>query len=261
MYALTEPSTDARTQLETDGYTLLRGALAPEDVADIRMAVDDVWRRHRDEAPQRGAAPLHLLAFLNEDRRFLDLVDHPRALRTVVDVLGPNIFMYHCHLDVHRGEAPRIAGCGTRTAGSRTGISKPIPVLGSPSRSRTSSRIFGPEPRNFLVVPGCTSTAIRRRTTACREPSDPRRPGDAVVFDRRLWHMRSQPLRSRPQALFFAYTYRWIRPRDDMVGPHHRQRLTPAQLQLVGLDDASPSIVGCPTTEATVARAVGDARP
>ena len=45
MYALTEPTIDARTQLETDGYTLLRGALPPEEVADLRMAVDDVWRR------------------------------------------------------------------------------------------------------------------------------------------------------------------------------------------------------------------------
>ena len=57
MYALTEPSTDVRTQLETDGYALLRGALDPGEVADLRLAVDDVWRRQRDEAPRRGTAP------------------------------------------------------------------------------------------------------------------------------------------------------------------------------------------------------------
>ena len=38
--------------------------------------------------------------------------------------------------------------------------------------------------------------------------------GDAVLFDRRLWHRRSRngsPITRK--ALFYAYTFRWVRAR------------------------------------------------
>jgi hypothetical protein len=63
-------------------------------------------------------------------------------------------------------------------------------------------------------------------------------PGDVVVFDRRLWHARSEnysPLTRK--AMFFAYTLRWIAIRDENDGiwsSDWAARLTPVQRQLLG---------------------------
>jgi ectoine hydroxylase-related dioxygenase (phytanoyl-CoA dioxygenase family) len=44
---------------------------------------------------------LHRLAFVGLDDAFIELVDHPATLPIVYAALGGNIYLYHCHLDVH----------------------------------------------------------------------------------------------------------------------------------------------------------------
>jgi ectoine hydroxylase len=66
------------------------------------------------------------------------------------------------------------------------------------------------------------------------------RAGSAVVFDRRLWHARGDNVSERTRkALFYGYTYRWIRPRDDLG-------LT--REQLVGLDPVRRQLLGAGTS-------------
>jgi ectoine hydroxylase-related dioxygenase (phytanoyl-CoA dioxygenase family) len=44
------------------------------------------------------------------------------------------------------------------------------------------------------------------------------RPGDAVFFDRRIWHTRSSNYSSHTRkAVFFGYTYRWAAIRDAIT--------------------------------------------
>ncbi|MEP7060077.1 MAG: hypothetical protein ABI828_05040, partial [Actinomycetota bacterium] len=76
-----------------------------------------------------------------------------------------------------------------------------------------------------------------------------------VMFDRRLWHARS-PNRSdmTRKAIFFAYTFRWVRTRDDLeVKPELRDGLTPVRRQLLGEADKAidywmPDLVEPPLT-------------
>jgi ectoine hydroxylase-related dioxygenase (phytanoyl-CoA dioxygenase family) len=58
-----------------------------------------------------------------------------------------------------------------------------------------------------------------------------------VIFDRRLWHARGDNLSERTRkALFYGYTHRWIRPRDELVvDPGRLARLTPLRRRLLGL--------------------------
>ena len=43
-------------------------------------------------------------------------------------------------------------------------------------------------------------------------------PGDAVFFDRRIWHTRSRNYsRHTRKVVFFGYTYRWTAIRDDIA--------------------------------------------
>jgi ectoine hydroxylase-related dioxygenase (phytanoyl-CoA dioxygenase family) len=63
-------------------------------------------------------------------------------------------------------------------------------------------------------------------------------PGDALVFDRRLWHSRSDNLSALTRrAIFLAYTFRWVRPRDEFgIEPSSERfrRLSPVRRQLLG---------------------------
>jgi ectoine hydroxylase-related dioxygenase (phytanoyl-CoA dioxygenase family) len=58
--------------------------------------------------------------------------------------------------------------------------------------------------------------------------------GSAVVFDRRLWHARGENRSQKTRkALFVAFTYRWIRPRET-VRPIGFPGLSPVRRQLLG---------------------------
>ncbi len=99
-----------RERFERDGYLVVDDALDASHVSRLVDAVDRVWAAHRDTPPVAGADPLHLLAFVGRDPLFLELLDHEPILRLVVDLLGWNVFMHHCHLDVHppvQGPSPR----------------------------------------------------------------------------------------------------------------------------------------------------------
>ena len=63
--------------------------------------------------------------------------------------------------------------------------------------------------------------------------------GGAVLFDRRLWHTGTQNHANFPRkVLFYGYSYRWLRPRDDMTIDHCLKRSDPIRRQLLG---TSPS--------------------
>ena len=236
------------SRLEEDGYVRLPGALDRATVERLTAAVDDVWDRRR-AAHANSAEPLHLLAFLGEDRRFLPLLDHRPVLDVVVEALGTNIFMYHCHLDVH---PPREAATAKWMWHQDGGVQNRD--LETTPRPRLSLKVayfltdVSDSGRgNFVALPGS------HRHNAIARPVDDSNdlpgavpilaePGDAVVFDRRLWHMRSNNASAiTRKALFFAYTYRWIRPRDDLALPTSIvATMTPVQRQLAGIDTDDP---------------------
>jgi ectoine hydroxylase len=123
---------EQRERFERDGYLVVDDALEPEHVGRLIEAVDRVWAAHRETPPLAGSDPLHLLAFVGRDPLFVELLDHEPILRLIVDLLGWNVFLYHCHLDVHPpavGPAPNTWMC-TRTAACRTATWRPTHGLG-----------------------------------------------------------------------------------------------------------------------------------
>ncbi len=65
-------------------------------------------------------------------------------------------------------------------------------------------------------------------------------PGDAVLFDRRIWHGGAQNRSTLTRkVIFLGYSYRWLKPRDDMTVGHYLERTDdPVRRQLLG---ASPN--------------------
>jgi len=251
----TEPGTRGRHQtadratFERDGYVRLPGALDASAVDRLVEAVDRVYVRHRGSPPVPGADPLHLLAFVGEDDAFVELLDHPATLPLVLDVLGWNVFMYHCHLDVH----PPLVGPSDATWMWHQDGGVQNRDLETAPRPRLSVKVAyfltdlrEPGRGNFVVVPGShRRNAIERPADDGNELPDAipilAAPGDAVVFDRRLWHMRSEnrsPITRK--ALFYAYTYRWVRARDDLrIPPERLPSITAVRAQLLGAGTAA----------------------
>ena len=229
-----------RQALEERGYVVVEDALAPSHVERLRAAVERIRRRESEN----GDA-LHRLGFVGLDDAFVELLDHPAAFPLVADVLGWNVYMYHCHLDVHPPAPDEPPRWRWHQDGGRQNIE-----LASP-RPRLSLKIAyfltdvpTPEHGALRVVPG---SHTRDSLPRDREPADAVpllvRAGTAVVVDRRLWHARGDN-RSRATriALFYAYTYRWIRPRDDLrIDPRLLERLDPIKRQLLG---AGTSAIG-----------------
>jgi len=229
-----------REAFERDGFVLIEGALTADELERLTAAVDRV---HRAERGTQGG-PLHLLAFCGRDAAFLEPLDHPRTLPLVVETLGSNVFMYHCHLDVHPPETPDLE---RPWMWHQDGGVVNRDLEGSP-RPRLSVKVAFfltdlPDPGmgNFVVLPGShLANAIDR------PPDDENelpgalpilaRAGDAVMFDRRVWHMRSPNLSGTTRkALFFAYTFRWVRARDDLdVRADLLPLITPVRAQLLG---------------------------
>lgn len=238
------PTDVLRERFERDGYLIVEDALDPDHVARLIEAVDRTWSAHRGDPPVAGAEPLHLLAFVGRDPRFLELLDHEPILRLVVDLLGWNVFMYHCHLDVHPPAVGRLPAKwmwhqdgGVQNRDLET---HPRPRM-SVKVAYFLSDVSEPGRGNFVVLPGS-----HLRDTVERPANDGAdlagavairvRPGTAVLFDRRLWHMRSENRSALTRkALFYAYTYRWVRARDDHhIPPELFGMITPVRAQLLG---------------------------
>jgi ectoine hydroxylase len=234
-----------RETFERDGYLLLRGALDPDEIERLTEAVDRVWAGHRGETGTSGAAALHLLAFAGQDEVFLELLDHPATLPLIVELLGWNVYMYHCHLDVHPPEPPdQRVTWRWHQDGGRQNLD-----LETEPRPRMSVKLAyfltdcgEPGRGNFRVIPGSHLRNALPRPDEGGTPDPPgaepvlARAGDVVLFDRRLWHMRSRNRSSiTRKVLFYAYTYRWIRARDDLrVRPELLAAVTPVRAQLLG---------------------------
>ena len=99
---------------------------------------------------------------------------------------------------------------------------------------------------NFKVVPGSHTRnwidGPPRRDVPWPDPDGAVevcvRPGDAVFFDRRLWHARSDNYSEvTRKAMFFGYTPRWVTIRDELWPLHASPGfadLSPVRRQLLG---------------------------
>jgi ectoine hydroxylase-related dioxygenase (phytanoyl-CoA dioxygenase family) len=163
-------------------------------------------------------------------------------------ILGWHIQLYHTHMNV-TPPLPRDGSATNQRIHWHQDSDRLNRDLETNPRPRVSIKIgyfltdtTEPGRGNFLVIPGShlwnelpvPPGEIPEEAVTVRVP-----PGTAVYFDRRLWHTPS-PNRSEitRKVLFYGYSYRWLRPRDDMTVAHLMERCDPIRRQLLG---ASPS--------------------
>jgi hypothetical protein len=242
---------------EDDGYLVVNDALTPallERYLDLQERIYQEAKRDGLLAPAGGVSnrpgTMHLFGFVLRDPAYLELLDLPTTFPRVCGILGWNIYMYHCHIDQHPplGRAlPPVWGW------HQDGGRQNLEIETQPTRPRLSvkvayflSDLSEPGRGNMVIVPGSHHRNVLPR------PEHPElgfahphqaievcvKPGSAVIFDRRLWHSRSDNRSTvTRQAFFTGYTYRWIRPRDDFpidwdTEPY--RSLSPVRKQVLG---------------------------
>jgi len=240
---------EKRAEFLEQGILLIRGALHEEHRARLEAAVDRVYAHERAAGRLKPDASLHLLGFLDRDEEFGELLTVPTTFPYVWGLAGWNIYSHHNHLDVTPpAPFPGSPAWGWHQDGYRQN-SDPESLGGDQARPMLSLKVayvlsdLSRTGRGATkVIPG---SHLRNTLTRPDDDADPRgaveitaNPGDCFVFDRRLWHTRSVNRSTvTRKMLFVGYTYRWIRPLDDMPlardGEWWRNR-TPVQRQLLG---------------------------
>lgn len=210
----------------------------------LTVLADELDREHRPKLGLRADERLHLRDFLNADEIFLDLLDWPTTFPKVWGILGWHIQLYLAHIDVTPME-PRLTEperLGWHQDSGRVNIE-----LESDPRPRVSIKIgyFLTDTTelgrgNFYVIPGShLSNSLDLPSDGVSDPAGATPicvpPGTAVIFDRRLWHSRS-PNQSdvTRKALFYGYSYRWLRPRDNTRIEDFEDCTDPIRRQLLG---------------------------
>lgn len=246
-YCLTDSE---RQAFDRDGYLIIRDALPKDLVLELEQALDRVEAKYR---PIYGLKPhqrFNHLDAIGEEDIFLELIDWPKTLPKVWGILGWHIQLYHSHYIVSpplpEGYVRKEPRLGWHQDSGRLNLD-----IESDPRPRISLKVgffltdtLTPDRGNFFVVPGShlrNSLDLPDDETEEHPLATPllAAAGDAVLFDRRIWHAGGYNFsKVTRKVLFYGYSYRWLKPRDNMTVAHYMERSDPVRRQLLG---ASPN--------------------
>ncbi len=220
-----------REIFERDGYLRIKEALDPEANAACAAAVDRLWQAgfKGDVRVDHGLVQrFNMLGCIGRDRVFFDLVCFEKILPKMFGILGWNIYLYHSHLAVSGREEGAYDPAGP-TWGWHQDSGQLNRDLETNPRPRISVKVAyfltdvsKPGRGNFWVVPGShLRNSIQLPTSGMGQPDGAvpvlAEPGDAVIFDRRLWHSATPNYSDiTRKVLFYGYGYRWLHARDEM---------------------------------------------
>lgn len=261
-------SPEQREQFESNGYLLVPGALGAQQVEELlaaslrlyrnengddganRSSVGEWWSLFHPTSDARQAEGVHRWETRNvvvQDPSFLELIDEPSVFPLVLDMLNENIFLMGSHLMV-RHRAPLSAEELARTplgwhrdvGTSPLDMAEPHPRI-SVKVAYWLTALSGPGQGAMRVVPGSHRLIGKPAVDpATNQPYGAieilAEPGDALIFEQRLWHAGAPNTSDQPRiCLFFAYGYRWLRPQDYReMPPALLERVSPVRRQLLG---------------------------
>ncbi|MEZ4861751.1 MAG: phytanoyl-CoA dioxygenase family protein [Caldilineaceae bacterium] len=246
--ALAHCLTDAeRTAFDRDGYFIVEDVVPPALLAQLNAAVDRIDAEERAANGRGPQETQNVLDFIGRDDHFLQLLDWPKIFPKVWGILGWNIQLYHSHMIITPPKAPGQEIVKKRLNWHQDSgrLNFELETTPQPRISLkvayflTDCSMTGRS--NLYVIPG--SQRINKPEFPADPTADPEgaipvlvKAGSAVFFDRRIWHASSPNYADfARKVLFYGYSYRWLRPRDDMTVAHYLDRCDPIQQQLLGV--------------------------
>lgn len=212
---------DERAVFERDGFLRIPAALPPAVVADLRRVADSEFAAFGAEPDRSQFAVLNQHGLIGRDPVYLELVDWPTTFAKVFGVLGWNIQLFHTQLVVTppaHPDAPR-GGYAWHQDNNRMNLDFETTTL-HPRVSVKVAYFLTDLPTagmgNFCIVPGSHYDRVAPDPTGAMEVTAS--AGDALLFDRRLWHAASTNHSTTTRSVvFYGYSYRWLRPKSDIT--------------------------------------------
>jgi ectoine hydroxylase len=249
--AWTPMTDDERARFDRDGILVVPGVLDESEIEKGQQAIQAAYERAQQPGGHglNATGALHQLSAVTSVPELAYLIDHPTAFKYIWSLLGWNIHIYHSHVDVHpqihekQKEWWHWHQDGGRQ--NREIETDPRPMF-SVKLAFWFSDVSETGRGNFTVIPGSHKTnwlpGPPSRGVPWPQPEGATqitaKPGDLVVFDRRIWHARSDNYSPITRmGAFFGYTPRWIAGRDDVADLPKQpwfDGLNPVQKQLLG---------------------------
>jgi ectoine hydroxylase len=269
---------EQRYFFEAQGYLVVRDALSPADLARVRAAADAAEARWRADAALPGVRRHDLeqvLGILEYDPVFCEMLENPRILPLVRDLLGPDVMMLdHDYFLTPPGTTVRH---GWHYDESFPGVYHPL--------SRLLLKVFyvlqdiPPDGGATLILPGS------HRFPPGLRPANPEVPEDlpaavgmalpagaAYLMSGRAHHSAgSNASASSRKLLIYTYGHKWMRIWDkyEPSAALAERAAAPMARQLLGLTDpygpnappvpSVPSVPSAPDPAAADGGTAGDA--
>ena len=236
---------DEKAAFERDGFLTLLGVLAADELPALVEAADRVTEAAQSAGKVASDKRINELDVIGREAAFLPLLDHPGVLPKVWGILGWAIQLYHSHMIVNpplAADYERPARLGWHQDSGRLNLE-----LGPRPQPRVSLKaawvltdMSEPNRGNLTVIPGSQEWA-RLDLPADETKDHPdavpicANAGDVVLFDRRIFHAGNYNTSDiTRKILFLGYSYRWLKPRDNMTVDHLLDQCDPIQQQLLG---------------------------
>lgn len=268
-----------------DGYLLIRGAIDDRAfLDDLETEIDiinaDVRRGGYDKYKgEKIDETNHLIFpnFITRARPFMDLTIAPKVLPKIWGILGWNIYCYYSDLAV---TPPYLKNSSTipptqiirdwhKDSGrvnSEVKNNEQLSIKVAYFISDCDKKGMG----NMYVVPGSHNEGskadfndahnlilnslsitqdqlhwkLRHRSKSIEAIKANR--GDALLFDRRLWHSRSKNLSDvTRKVLFYGYCYRWLvgqKYQETLSTAVYGRKLPPILRQMLGIDSTADNV-------------------
>ena len=238
------------SKFKTDGYILVRNAIKDPNVLDeIERKIDEIDSQSRRDGEDHRGTTLddHKNAmyfdFIQRHKLFVDLATWQTTFHKIWGLMGWNIFCYVTNLIVsppdpkaQKFQHGKSLIKEIHQDGGRMNCEADESSMLSLKVGYFLSDCSGELDGNLAIIPsshrerlfeyGNPQTA-RKETTDRIDCIDPElladnaieklRPikakrGDAIIFDRRLWHTRTKNISDKTRkVLFYGYSYRWTR--------------------------------------------------
>jgi ectoine hydroxylase-related dioxygenase (phytanoyl-CoA dioxygenase family) len=253
-----EITAEQRRRFDTDGYFVVEGALSPGEVAELVEVVDFFDAAVRRDHGLPADAPVSVRNIVCRHEAFQRLLDRPRILGLIVDVLGPWIHLRASNVDVRpprqeREERDEPADAHAHDRFSQWHRDEPAdgwPTVGGVvpflelKVGYYLTDLTAPLSGALRLLPG-SHRWPEGRTLDAAPQSEPGADqiaeisvpaGTALVWRTSLLH-RVAPNRSgrTRKCIYLAYQHRWLRPSDYVTAPPDvLARCNPIQRQLLG---------------------------